>query len=108
MLTVHHYLDIRSAHVRGESIRAIARRLRHSQKTIRKVIASADGRPKPYARSEPAALIKLGPFVPVIDQILKDDGSAPLKQRHTAAQVYRRLVREHQYRGSYSPVRRYI
>ncbi len=108
MLTVHHYLDIRAAHVRGESIRAIARRLRHSQKTIRKVIASPDGRPKPYVRAEPAALVILGPFVPVIDQILKNDESAPPKQRHTASQVYRRLVREHQYPGSYSPVRRYL
>lgn len=108
MLTVYDYLDIRAAHARGESVRAIARRLRHSQKTIRKVIASPDGRPTPYTRSVVSTLVKLGPFTSIVDQILKDDESAPPKQRHTAAQVYRRLVQERQYTGSYSAVRRYL
>jgi IS30 family transposase len=60
MLTVYDYLDIRAAHARGESVRSIARRLRHAQKTIRKVIASPDGRPTPYTRSVVSTLVKLG------------------------------------------------
>lgn len=108
MLTVYDFLGIRTAHAQGESIRSIALRLGHSQKTLRKVIASATGQPAPYARRKPAAFPKLGPFVAIIDRILKDDESAPPKQRHTAMQLHRRLVKEHQYTGKYDQVRRYV
>jgi transposase len=108
MLTVYHYLQIRTAHAQGESVRALARRLGHAQKTIRKVIASATGEPEPYRRGVPVVYPKLGPFLAIIEKILQDDQSAPLKQRHTAMQIYRRLVAEHQYRGKYDQVRRYV
>jgi transposase len=108
MLTVYDYLGIRTAHAQGESIRSIALRLRHSQKTIRKVIASATGEPSRYARRKPAEHPKLGPFLTIIDQILKEDESAPPKQRHTAIQLHRRLVKENQYTGKYDQVRRYV
>lgn len=105
---MYDFLGIRTAHARGESIRSIAQRLRHAQKTIRKVIASATGEPSGYARRKPAEYPKLGPFLAIIDQILKDDESAPPKQRHTAMQLYRRLVKEHQYAGKYDQIRRYV
>ena len=47
-------------------------------------------------------------FRPIIDQILADDEDAPPKQRHTAAQVFRRLRDEHGYRGCYGQVQRYL
>jgi transposase len=108
MLTVQHYLEIRTAHARGESVRSIARRLKRSQRTIRKAIASDSGAPAPYVRIKPADCPKLGKFLPIIDQILKDDESAPPKQRHTAMQIYRRLMKEHDYSGKYDQVRRYV
>lgn len=108
MLTVYDYLNIRTAHARGESVRSIARRLNHSQKTIRKVIASPTGWPPPYTRCKPANFPKLGPFITLIDQILKDDESAPRKQRHTASRLYLRLRDEHGYAGKYDQVRRYV
>ena len=37
-----------------------------------------------------------------------DDETAPPKQRHTAAQVFRRLRDEHDYRGGYAQVQRYL
>ena len=37
-----------------------------------------------------------------------DDETAPPKQRHTAAQVFRRLRDEHGYRGGYAQVQRYV
>jgi len=91
MLTVLDYLQIRTAHAQGESIRSLARRLHRSQKTVRKVIGSPTGAPLPYRRVGPAVHPKLGPFIAFIEQVLKDDQSAPLKQRHTAMQLYRRL-----------------
>jgi transposase len=108
MLNVHHYLSIRTAHSQGESVRKIARRLRHSQDTVRKVIASQSGAPTPRSRTRPLNYPKLGNFVAIIDRILQEDESAPLKQRHTSMQIHRRLVKEHAYTGKYDQVRRYV
>jgi transposase len=111
MLTVLNYLQIRTAHAQGESIRSLARRLHRSQKTIRKVIGSQTGQPAPYRRSGLTVYPKLGPFIAFIDQVLKDDQNAPLKQRHTAMQIYRRLKGPEfatPYTGEYNAVRRYV
>jgi transposase len=108
MLTVNDYLHIRAAFAQGESKRSLARRLRHAQKTIRKVIAWEWGEPPPYRRSEPPVYPKLGRVIPIIHQILLEDESAPPKQRHTAMQMYRRLIKECQYAGKYDQVRRYL
>jgi transposase len=43
-----------------------------------------------------------------IDEILRDDQSAPRKQRHTAVAIHRRLVQEENYVGGYDQVRRYV
>src|SRR5262249_22177091 len=61
-----------------------------------------------YTRTKPPPAPILGPFTAVIDQILRDDRDAPPKQRHTAAQLFRRLQDEHGYPGSYPTVRRYV
>jgi transposase len=111
MLTVLDYLQIRTAHAQGESIRSLARRLHRSQKSIRKVIGSPTGQPVPYRRSGPTVYPKLGPFIAFIEQVLKDDQTAPLKQRHTAMQLYRRLKGPElavPYSGEYNAVRRYV
>lgn len=106
MVTVDDYGAIRRAHRDGMSIRQIARQFRHSRKTIRHALQHADPHPEPLTRNRPAP--KLGPFHSVIDQILRDDEAAPPKQRHTAAQIYRRLRDEHGYRGVYIQVQRYV
>lgn len=108
MLTVFDYLEIRTAHAKGESIRSIARRLGCAEKSVRKAIDSQTGQPPPYTRTRAVGYPKLGPFVDLVEQILRDDESAPKKQRHHATHVYRRLKAEHGYAGSYYPVRRYL
>ena len=105
MLTVNEYGRIRRAHRDGMSIRELARTLRHSRAKIRQVLAEPE--PRPYVRAR-LHCPKLGRFHGVIDQILVDDEAAPPKQRHTAMQVFRRLVTEEGYRGGYDAVRRYI
>ena len=105
MLTVDEYGRIRRAHRDGMSIREIARTFRHSRAKIRQVLAEPE--PRPYVRAR-LHCPKLGRFHGVIDQILVDDETAPPKQRHTAMQVFRRLVTEEGYRGGYDAVRRYI
>jgi transposase len=88
------------------SIHQIAREFRHSRNTIRKILKQAEPNPLPSTRDRFAPL--LGPVQAIIDQILIDDETAPPKQRHTAAQIFRRIRDENDYRGGYAQVRRYL
>ena len=106
MLTVDDYGAIRRARRDGMSIRQIARTFHHTRRKIRQVLAQSE--PRPYTRTNDRPAPVLGPFHAVIDQILIDDQAAPPKQRHTAAQVFRRLRDEHHYAGGYAQVQRYL
>ena len=86
MLTVDDYGAIRRARRDGKSIRRIAREFDHSRNTVRNILKHPE--PGPATRDRTAPL--LGPVLPVIDQVLRDDEDAPPKQRHTAAQLFRR------------------
>ena len=92
MLTVEDYARIRRAHRDGMTIRAIARRFGHSRRKVREVLKEPE--PRGYTRTGPPAAPKLGSFMGRIDEILKADEEAPRKQRHTAAQICRRIVKE--------------
>jgi len=106
MLTVDDFGQIRRAHRDGMSLRAIARTFHHSRRKIREALACPE--PQGYTRTKDPPAPKLGPFKAAIDEILKADEQAPRKQRHTAAQIFRRLRGEHGYGGSYGQVRRYV
>lgn len=106
MLTVDDYGKIRIAHRDGMSIRAIARTFKHSRRKVRAVLANPQ--PAPYTRARPKPAPVLGWFHSVIDAILADDENAPAKQRHTAAQIFRRLRDEYRYTGGYDQIRRYV
>jgi transposase len=88
------------------SIRQIARTFHHTRRKVRQVLTESE--PRPYTRAHERPAPVLGPFHAVIDQILSDDEAAPPKQRHTAAQVFRRLRDEHDYAGGYAQVQRYL
>jgi transposase len=47
----------------------------------------------------------LAEFLPVIEQIIKDDKSAPVKQRHTGRRIFERLRDEYGYTGGITQVR---
>src|SRR3990172_6115150 len=99
MLTVDDYGQIRGAHRDGMSLRAIARTFHHSRRKIREALACPE--PQGYTRTKDPPAPRLGPFKPIIEEILQADEQAPRKQRHTAAQMFRRLRSEHGYAGSY-------
>ena len=105
MLTVDDYGAIRRARRDGMSIRQISRQFGHTRKTIRHVLDHAEP-PAPTNRDRKAP--RLGPVVSIIDRILADDEDAPIKQRHTAAQIHRRLREEHNYPGGYAQIQRYV
>jgi len=98
------YGAIRRARRDGKSIRQIAREFNLSRITIRKALKNSEPISTPRNRFAP----KLGPFQSILDQIVADDLTAPPKQRHTAAQAFRRLRDEHSYQGGYAQVQRYL
>jgi transposase len=106
MLTVDKYARIRQLRRDDLTIRQIAEQLHHSPKTILKALASPEPLPKVVA--EPRSAPVFGPVRSIVDAILAADETAPRKQRHTAAQLHRRLVAEYGYTGSYDQVRRYL
>ena len=106
MLTVDQFARIRQMRRDGLTIRQIADQLHHSPKTILKALANPES--VPARASMPRLAPVFGPFRPFVDEILVADETAPCKQRHTATQIYRRLVAEKGYTGKYDQVRRYL
>ncbi len=108
MLDVDHFEQIRRMYyIDGLSQRAIAKKLGHSRKTIRKAIENA-APPSHQSTGQVRAKPTLGEFTKIIDAWLDEDLSRPRKQRHTAKRVYDRLVAEHDYCGHSSTIRRYV
>jgi transposase len=106
VVTLDDYGAIRRARRDGMSIRQIAREFGHSRTTVRHALRHAEPHPDPLTRDRSAP--RLGPYQAIIDQILADDKDAPAKQRHTAAQAFRRIRDEHGYAGGYAQVQRYL
>jgi len=72
-------------------------------RTVRKIVRHAEPPPLRAPQSRPKPV--LGPFLPVLQQIIDDDRHAPPKQRHTARRIYERLRDEQGYTGCPSIVR---
>jgi len=106
MRTVDDFARIRQAHRDGLSSRQIAKQFGVGRDTVRKALQHAE--PPPYTLAQPRTAPVFGPFRPFVDEILAADETAPRKQRHTASQVYRRLIAEKGYTGKYDQVRRYL
>jgi len=65
--------------------------------TLKKMLAHDE--PPGYRQAKHRPKPKLEPFLPVIRQILEDDGKAPTKQKHTARRIFERLRDEYGYNG---------
>jgi len=98
---------IRKLHFKeGRSIRQLAKDLTLSRQTIRKALQQ--NKIPTYQRSKPVTNPVIDPVKPIIIRWLTDDETAPLKQRHSAAQIHRRLVKEYGFKGGESTVRRFV
>lgn len=88
------------------SVRALANRYQVHRRTVRQALASPlPPRRKPRSSAAP----KLDPIKSLIDAMLREDLTAPRKQRHTARRVWVRLIDEHGVRDiSYATVRDYV
>lgn len=92
----------------GVSRRTIVRRLDVSRTTVDKYANQQDFSPRlPRKVSRPKARVLTDDLRGVLDLWLDEDQRKPRKQRHSATRLFQRLVDEHGYTGSYSPVQRY-
>src|SRR3990172_1106781 len=98
------WTDVRREALTGQPIkRAACRQYGLSWHTLAKMLVH--DAPPGYRRKEPRRRPKLADFLPVIQQILTDDKSAPKKQRHTAWRIFERLRDEQGYQGGYTIVK---
>lgn len=74
--------------------------------TLQKILAHAE--PPGYRRMKPRPRPKMERFLPIVHEILKADGQAPRKQRHTAKRIWQRLRDEHGFDGGYSTVKQAV
>src|SRR5205085_2338790 len=71
--------------------------------TLQKILHHPE--PPGYRRKVPRQKTKLGPYLPVIEEILISDREAPPKQRHTAKRIFERLRDEYGYPGGITKVK---
>jgi transposase len=85
------------------SKRAICREYQIHWDTLEKILQHEE--PPGYRRKRPRARPVLGPFLPIVHEILEQDRQAPKKQRHTAKRIFDRLRTEHGYQGGETVVK---
>lgn len=101
---MNRWTEIRLAVLSGKlSIREAAEKYRLNWRTIRKTLEHIE--PPSYCRKVDRPKKTLGPFIPIIHEILEADKSKPKKQRHTGKRIFERLCKEHDYRGGITVVR---
>jgi len=98
---------VRKRHlVDGWSIRQLSKQLNIARQTVRKLLENTEI-PK-YSRSHDRPCPVMDPYRAFIENILLEDKTAPVKQRHTSARIFERLTDEHGFTGGESTVRHYI
>jgi len=95
-------------HLEGKSIREISRITGHHRDTIAKYLNADSSDPPRYRLSKAKEHPVLGPYIPIINEILETDKTRHRKQRHTARRIYERLQDEYGYTGGYSTITDYL
>ena len=91
--------------VEGRSIRSVSKSTGLSRNTLRKYLR--EDSPPSYQRTQPPTLHKLKDFEALLSQWYEHDLKRPKRERRTAQKLYEQLIPEG-YKGSYSPVARFI
>ncbi len=72
-------------------------------RTLQKILRNVE--PPGYCSKKTRPKTKIGPFIPIIHEILEADKKAPKKQRHSGKRIFERLRDEHNYDGKITVVR---
>src|ERR1043165_8275243 len=105
MVVVETVARIRREHfVKGKTIKEIARDLKVSRNTVRKILRSGETAFTYGRKVQPRP--KLGPWLSVLDELLASNAAKPAREQLTLIRVFEEL-RGRGYDGSYDAVRRY-
>ena len=96
----------RMVFVEGKSKRSVCQQFGIHWDTLKKILEHSE--PPGYRLSQPRTRRKIGPFVEVIDQILREDKDVHRKQRHTKRRIFERLRDEFGYTGGYTAVKEVV
>jgi len=92
--------------VEGKSKRSVCRQFGIHWDTLSKILKHSE--PPGYRLSEPRHKRKIGPYLGVIDEILRLDQDVHRKQRHTKRRIFDRLRKEYGYPGGYTAVKEVV
>lgn len=107
MIDVMDYFNIREAHfIQKWGIRRIAREYGLSRNTVRKYVA--DGALPQYHQSVDRSCPVLGPYIEVIDELIKKDLEKKPKERFTGHTFYKYLRDDYGYARSENTLRKYF
>lgn len=100
---MHNWTEIRRLVLtEKKSKRAVCKDFSIHWKTLEKILKHPE--PPGYRQRQPRERPKLDPFVPIIQEILEQDKTAPRKQRHTTKRIFDRLRAKHGYTGGITVV----
>jgi len=92
--------------VEGKSKRSVCRQFGIHWDTLSKILEHSE--PPGYRLSEPRRKRKIGPYLGVIEEILRLDEDVHRKQRHTKKRIFERLRKEYGYLGGYTAVKEVV
>ena len=90
----------------GHSKRSVCREFGIHWDTLAKILEHTE--PPGYRQTRPRPKRKIGPFLGVIDEILRQDRDVHRKQRHTARRIFERLKSEYGYPGGHTAVKEVV
>ena len=100
--------DIRKMYfMEGLSIREINRRTGIHRDTISKYISLEEIKPPKYQLTKERKHPVLGPYIPMIKQIMEDDKTRHRKQRHTGTKIFE-ILKAEGFTGGYNTVSDYL
>lgn len=100
---MHLWTEVRrSVLVGGMSRRDACKKYNLNFRTIQKILTHEE--PPGYRRKGPREKRKLGPFIPIIHEIIEEDKKNHKKQRHTQQRIFERLRDEYGYEGGITVV----
>ena len=92
--------------VEGLSKRAACREYGLHWHTLTKILGNSE--PPGYRAAQPRAKRKIGPFLAVIEEILRQDQAIRRTQRHTKRRIFDELKAKHGYTGGYTVVKEVV
>jgi transposase len=100
--------DIRKMYfMEGLSIREINRRTGIHRDTISKYISLEEPKPPKYKLTKERKHPVLGPYIPMIKQIIEEDRTRHRKQRHTGTKIFE-ILKAEGFTGGYNTVSDYL